>query len=158
MKNKLLKPLLVAGLVVQVLGIWALDYYSGYELRTGVFYAFAAAYAAWHLGLLPAVGTSVVCAVLGYVAEKAAGEVYSEAWIGYANAGSRLAFLLFVTLSISYFRRTIELARQQARAFRGPLPLCTQCARIGDADGQWCDFQTGPAPIKWTQDRAVIEG
>ncbi len=141
MNRSSLKIVPVAFLLVQLIGVGALDYYSGFELAIFPLYAIPVAFSVWYFNSATGIVVSLLCATLSFWADISAGQIYSEKWIRYENAYSILTLFLFVTLSFSYFKRTLRLARNKALAFSGPLPICTGCHKVCGRDGYWSDFE-----------------
>lgn len=142
MKTHQPKPLLLIELLAMVIGVGALDYYAGYELNTRALYAVPVAFATWYFGAVLGVVIAATATGIALWAELATGKVYSAQWIAYANTASPLCVFLFVALSFSYLRRTIDLARKRVQAFTGPLPICASCHRVDGGDAFWMDFPT----------------
>ncbi|WP_438483658.1 hypothetical protein [Oleiharenicola lentus] len=131
---------LVCALLGQLVLIGFFDFYTGYEIKLGALYALPVAFAAWYLRSPAGWLTSLVCALITLWAEVAAGKEYSSTWIAVINTASRLAIFVFIQLSVSHFRRTVNLAKKRLRAFEGLLPVCCACHRVDGGDGFWTDF------------------
>lgn len=132
----------IIALILLIASISAIDYYTGYEIRLPAFYAITVAFATWYLNFVSGICVAVLVAGIELAAEKIGGKVYSAEWIAYLNMVSRFCIYLFVAVSFSYFRRTINLARFRVRAFEGRLGICACCYRVDGAGGYWIDFPT----------------
>jgi hypothetical protein len=142
MNKKVTRPMALFVLVLMVSGVGTVDYLAGYELRLGALYAVTVGFATWYLGLPAGVVCSLITVGIAHWAELAGGKVYNQWWVPYANSASRFSIYLFVALSFGYFRRTIDRAASQLRAFQGRLPVCGCCNRVDGGDGFWMDFPT----------------
>lgn len=119
-----------------------LDIITGHEVRLGALYACPVAFGAWYFGRNWGCIAAIGGAFLSHWVESATGRTYSSEWIAVVNTALRFAILVFVYLSVSYFRRTIDIARQEMKAFSGSVPICCRCHRVDGGDGYWTDFPT----------------
>ena len=119
-----------------------LDYVTGYEISVFVVYvlpiALSVRFFGWRGGSL----VSVFCAVVWVIADVATGHHYSGPWVVYWNALNRLVFFLCVVMGVHYTQATLAVNRKRLLAFSGPLPICTQCHRIGSRQGYWQTFDS----------------
>ncbi|MES2695337.1 MAG: hypothetical protein V4773_17810 [Verrucomicrobiota bacterium] len=135
------RPLLALFLLSLLAGMAYFDVASGHEISVFPLYSIPIGLFAWCFGPWTGFGAALLSTVLWHWADSTSGHVYSEYWISYVNALSRLTFFLLVVLTLSRVKRTIDHSRQKLRAFSGPLPMCTHCRKIGTADGYWQEVQ-----------------
>src|ERR1044072_4000732 len=91
---------IAAGLVI--LGcIGLLDYLTGREISFGVFYFLPIWLVTWHFPLRAGVVFSVLCAVMWLVVDAAGGAEYSNAFVPYWNAATRLVYFLTFAFLLS---------------------------------------------------------
>lgn len=138
-KSRSVSVLLVAATLLAV--AW-LDWVTGFELSTFIFYVLPISLAVWRLGSWAGFFTSLASGVLWVVADVDSGHRYSDSWILWANAGQRLSFFLFVSLSLGYMRRTLLLVRKREELFNRTIPVCSSCHSIGSTDGDYSDPAT----------------
>ncbi|MES2089821.1 MAG: hypothetical protein V4532_07575 [Pseudomonadota bacterium] len=119
-----------------------LDYVTGYEVSVFVVYVLpivlSMRFFGWRGGSLVA----LLCATVWVIADMATGHHYSGPWVVYWNALNRLAFFMCVVVGVHYTQSTLAVNRKRLEAFSGPLPICTQCHRIGARNGYWQTFDS----------------
>jgi PAS domain S-box-containing protein len=133
--------LLIFGLVV-VLGIGAVDHFTGEDVSLEIFYVFPIALSSWWLGLLGGFTTALAAMAVWVVGELLAGQGYSLG-VAYWNGGVRLAFFLIVVVSLSFRRRSHAALRQAEELLRAlfefapdPMILVDEHGRIARANEQ----------------------
>jgi diguanylate cyclase (GGDEF)-like protein len=105
----------IVGLASVLVGLQGLaDYVTGYELSMSLFYVVPVALAAWYGGRAATVAIAGLSCVVWYVADLAAGHLYSHPAIPVWNSMVRLGFFLLSGLLLDALRRT--LGRERARA------------------------------------------
>lgn len=103
-------------LMASVLLLGAIDYLTGSELAFSLFYLFPVGLAAWYVNWNTGVLTSLVAALLWYLADNLARtEPYSQAYIPAWNAGTRLIVFFAVTTMLVALRDALERESQHAR-------------------------------------------
>ncbi|HKB89885.1 MAG TPA: hypothetical protein VKC60_05145, partial [Opitutaceae bacterium] len=76
MNRSSLKIVPVAFLLVQLIGVGALDYYSGFELAIFPLYAIPVAFSVWYFNSATGIVVSLLCATLSFWADISAGQIY----------------------------------------------------------------------------------
>ena len=96
-------------LVLALIGI--VDYITGYEISTSVFYLIPIALASWYASRRYAIAISILCAIVwGYI-DSSSGHPYTHAWIPYWNAFVRFGFFLVVMSLLTTLK--LNLAREE---------------------------------------------
>jgi len=97
-----------------VAAVGVVDYLTGAELSSSVFYALPVAVAAWYGS--PRLGgfLCMAAAATWYVADRANGNVYSAAWIPLWNTGVRLLFFALTTALVVRLRLALDSQRELA--------------------------------------------
>lgn len=136
-----------AGLGICIAGLGAIDYYTGYELNFFVFYFIPVGIAAYALGVVPALGVSVLCAITWAIAEDQSGHTYSSHFLAVWNTMIRLAAFVAIGVAVARIKslldRQTEIAQRlekslaELKILEGILPMCAWCKRIKESDGQW---------------------
>ena len=133
--------------VVCVLVLGLIDWLTGYELNFFVFYFAPVAAAAWFLGLFGSVALSVFSALVWFGADFLSGHTYSSSAYAVWNTMIRLVSFLAIGVSLARLRQAFELERETAKALRKSLsevriletflPICAQCKKIRNQQGDW---------------------
>ena len=110
-----IKPFLVAADILVIAAIGFVDYLSGYEMASSLFYLLPIAFITWSAGRMTGMAVSVLAAAVWMAADAAAGHVYSRPIILYWNAALRLGFFLAVTLLLAALQESLRHERQLAR-------------------------------------------
>ncbi len=92
-----------------------LDYVTGYEISMSIFYLVPVAVAAWYAGRWGGVALGVICCVSWYIADFAAGQLYSHSAIAVWNVFVRLGFFLIISLLVTALRAAYLHQSQLAR-------------------------------------------
>lgn len=100
--------------VCAALVIGEIDYLTGYEVGMGLFYLGPVALAAWGAGRWPGVFVAALCCVIWYVADWAAGAVYSHPAIPVWNALIRFGSFLIVGLLLTTLRQRLRALKRLA--------------------------------------------
>lgn len=139
--------LLALGLLASIVALGYIDYASGHELNFFVFYFIPISWAAYRLGLLPAVGCAVACAIIWAVADRLAEHVYSSPAIAVWNTLIRLTAFIAIGAAVARIRALLhqqaEITRQlqqtaaELKVLQGLLSICASCKQIKEADGSW---------------------
>lgn len=130
---------------VLVLGL--IDWLTGHELNFFVFYFLPVAVAAWFLGLRYAIALSILSALTWYVANDLGGHRSSAHFYALWNTGIRLTAFLAIGCTVAHLRTLLDREREASTALRqimseikvleGILPICAQCKKIRNANGDW---------------------
>ena len=97
-----------------VAAIGALDWATGAELSSSVFYVIPVGGAAWYAGARWGWVACAAAAATWYVADLAAGATYSAAWIPVWNAAVRLAFFVIIADLVWRLRAALDVQRRLA--------------------------------------------
>ena len=134
------------------LGIAWMDWYTGNELSFFVFFFIPVGLAAWYLGRTWMLVESILCAVLWLTADLQSGHTYSAFLFPAWNTMIRLAAFISIGWAISRIRGLLHSEKEKVSALKavmaeikileGFLPICSQCKKIRDADGQWHRLET----------------
>jgi diguanylate cyclase (GGDEF)-like protein len=103
----------VAACGVAIIG--AVDYFTGYEVSLSLFYLGPVALATWYGGRRAGIGFAILCSVVWYSADFAAGAEYSNRAIPLWNALVRLGFFFITSLLLSELRKTLLGQQHLAR-------------------------------------------
>lgn len=108
-------PALIAatGLAL-VVAVGAVDYATGEELSSSIFYVLPIGLAAWYGSRRMGVLVGVAGACTWYAADSAAGAVYSAAWIPFWNAGVRLLFFLLIVELLVRLHQALAMQKELA--------------------------------------------
>jgi diguanylate cyclase (GGDEF)-like protein len=99
--------------VVATFGV--LDYFTGFEISFAFFYLIPVALVTWTAGLRAGVLFSFGCAVTWHAANSLAGETFSNPFVPYWNAATRLGFFLVVAYLLARLRESLGHERDMAR-------------------------------------------
>jgi len=124
-----------------------LDILTGYDLNFFVFYYIPIAIGAWFLGTGAATALSVSSALMWGSADVLSGHVYTSPLYGIWNTMIRLIAFLAIGWTVSRVRalldqehETTETLRQtlsEIKVLETFLPICAQCKKIRDQNGEW---------------------
>lgn len=108
-------PALIAatGLAL-VVAVGAVDYATGEELSSSIFYVLPVGLAAWYGSRRLGVLLGLAASATWYGADLAAGATYSAAWIPFWNAGVRLLIFLLIAELLVRLRLALGLQRELA--------------------------------------------
>ena len=98
---------------VAIVGV--VDFFTGYEVSVSLFYLGPVALAAWYAGRQTGVATAAASCLSWYVADFAAGNVYSHPAIAVWNVLVRLGFFLVTSLLLTALRDSYISQRHLAR-------------------------------------------
>jgi hypothetical protein len=134
-------------IVLIMLGIGCIDWFTGFELRVFAFYFIPVGLAAWSFGLGATVVASVLAALTWFAADLLSQNMYSNPAVAVWNTAILLISLLAIGWAIQKIRASLTAERETAAALRrslaeirvleGILPICAQCKQIRDDGGQW---------------------
>ncbi len=92
--------------LVGVIGTF--DYFTGSEISFAVFYLLPITFAAWYIGLKMGLTLSFLAALTWLVADYATVRSYSQTWIPFWNASTRLVFFIFVAQLLSRLKISLN--------------------------------------------------
>ena len=104
-RSLILTSFLLVGLVGTI------DHITGFELSFAVFYLIPVGYAAWYVGLNVSLVVSLLAASTWLTVDYTAGHTYSQAWIPFWNAFTRLAFFVTVAHLLSALKASLNAQR-----------------------------------------------
>jgi len=133
--------------VASVFVLGFIDWITGYKLNFFVFYFLPVSVGAWYIGYGAAVILSLLCAFVWFFADAMSGHLYESHFYAVWNTMIRLTSFLAIGWSVSKIRALIIHEREISEALRrsmseikvleGFLPICSQCKKIRDEDGDW---------------------
>lgn len=135
--SRLSGPSALAVLMVAVLACGCIDYITGYEVSVFALYLLPIGLGVRLFGTWGGSVVAVACAIAWLVADQLAGHRYGQPWFGYWNALHRLFLFLCVVVGIRYARIAMATGGRLGAEVEKPLPLCTQCHRVGAENGHW---------------------
>ena len=115
--------------LVGVIGTF--DYFTGSEISFAVFYLLPITFAAWYIGLKMGLALSFLAALTWLVADYATVRSYSQTWIPFWNASTRLVFFIFVAQLLSRLKISLNA---QATLLRTDLLTGVKNLRAFEAD------------------------
>ena len=101
--------------VALVLLLGLLDYFTGFEISFAFFYLIPVALVTWLAGLRAGVPFSFACAATWHAANALAGETFSNPFVPYWNAATRLGFFIVVAALLARLRESLGHEREMAR-------------------------------------------
>jgi diguanylate cyclase (GGDEF)-like protein len=108
------KPLVFLGATLLTLGIGTLDWLSGPEYASSIFYLLPIAAASWYIHLRAGVVMAVIGAGVWALADILANATYSSAFVPVWNTAVRLGFFLIVLYLADGYRIKLRTAEHQA--------------------------------------------
>jgi diguanylate cyclase (GGDEF)-like protein len=109
------KPFLALAGLLAIGAIGFVDYLTGYEVASSLFYLLPIAFLTWSVGRKTGLAASALAAAVWMVADARAGLIYSRPAILYLNAALRLGFFLALTLLLAALRGSLRHERQLSR-------------------------------------------
>lgn len=148
MKREALPTWLVAVLIAAaVFALGAVDWCTGYELNFFVFYFVPCAAAGWLLGFPSSVVVAVLSALTWFGADLLSAHTYSSHAFAVWNTTIRLVSFLAIGWSVARVRHALHRERETAESLRRALsevkvleaflPICAQCKKIRNQQGEW---------------------
>jgi hypothetical protein len=132
---------------ISVLVTAFIDYLTGYEIGFFVFYFIPVGLAAWAGGRRVGLLLACTCAVVWLVVDMTTAHPYSSEWYRYENVLIRYAAFVIVALLVAEMKTLLEKERellsrlthalQEVRELRGLLPMCANCKKIRNDQGDW---------------------
>jgi hypothetical protein len=140
----------IAGASVFLLGL--VDWLTGYELNFFVFYFVPVSVGAWFLGFGSSVTLSVLSALVWYGADILSGHTYSSSVYDVWNTTVRLVSFLTIGWSVTRMRdlldrehiaaESLRRALSEVKILEAFLPICAQCKKIRNQQGEWQHLET----------------
>jgi len=109
------KRLLLAMSIIFVVLLGILDYFTGFEVSFALFYLLPVSLVAWFVGKKASFFLAVIAAATWHAANSLAGNIFSNPFIPYWNAVTRLGFFVVVTFTLSRLKLALEHARSLSR-------------------------------------------
>jgi diguanylate cyclase (GGDEF)-like protein len=109
------KALATAGAAALVALVATADYLTGIEVSFALFYLLPVLVATWFAGMGAGLSIAVLAAVAWDVANRLAGQAYSDPLIAYWNDFSRLSLLAAIAWTLTGLRRALERERALSR-------------------------------------------
>ncbi len=134
-------------LIMLVIGF--LDYLTGFEYRTKIFYLMPISYATWFIGKKTGIVFSIWPVLTLLYSVIVSRTNYGNSPIEIWNIAMYLAFFIIVTVLLSKLRTTMQQraglitklqnALNAVKELSGILPICANCKKIRDEEGYWHD-------------------
>ncbi|TNJ38258.1 hypothetical protein FGF66_09695 [Chlorobaculum thiosulfatiphilum] len=151
MNNKPAPSLRMVAVIAGIAMLGGLDWFTGYELSFFVFYFVPIAYAAWRFGLSAAIAAVVLSGISWFLADIFAGHSYSSNFYEIWGTMTRFAAFIAIGWSVARMRQMLDHERQIAEKLRKALseiqvlesflPICAECKKIRDKDGEWTELE-----------------
>ncbi len=109
------KPFLGLAGALAIGAIGFVDYRTGYEIASSLFYLPPIALLTWSIGRRTGIAASLLAAAVWMAADAGAGHVYSRLGILFWNTALRLGFFLATTLLLAALRDSLRQERQLSR-------------------------------------------
>jgi len=150
--RKFRKCIIGSFVVACAIALGWIDWRTGYELNFFVFYFLPVSIAAWYIGLGASVIIAVLCSIIWFSADILSGHSYSSPVVPVWETMMRLLAFLAIGWAVSKIQALLMRERETTKALRvslsevkvlkGLLPICAQCKKIRDAQGQWQYIET----------------
>jgi hypothetical protein len=137
--------------VVSVLVFGVVDWLTGYEMNFFVFYFFPVAISAWFLGLEVSIILAVLSGMVWFVADTLTGHIYSSYIYAVWNALIRLFSFLMIGWAVSRMRHALDREHEakinlermlsKIKVLEAFLPICAECNKIRNREGEWQPFE-----------------
>ena len=108
------KPFWIVAGFALIGGVGILDFLTGYELAFSLFYLIPVALIAWLTSRRLGIVASLVSAIVWFIADIAAGSLYSHPFIYVWNTLIHLSFFVITALLLSTLRKVLEREREIA--------------------------------------------
>ncbi|MCJ7626226.1 MAG: hypothetical protein MUO76_22270 [Anaerolineaceae bacterium] len=97
-------PVLATGSIVFVLFLGLVDHYTGIEFSFSIFYLLPISISSWYVGKNTGIVTSIVSAIVWFIADITAGHIYSSTLYLVWNSIMRLCLFLIISILLSNFK------------------------------------------------------
>ncbi|MBE7211407.1 MAG: sensor histidine kinase [Gluconacetobacter diazotrophicus] len=128
--------LLYANALVQVAVCGIFDYVTGYELAVYPIYAAPILFLVWFGGRLPAAVISVVCTLVWWWADVAAGHAYTNGWFQAWDLVVRLMFFLVVAFAGLAFKENRDTVDARVRLLEHSQRLESEIISVSERERQ----------------------
>ncbi len=135
-----------------VLIIGTADWLTGYELNFFVFYFIPVSVGAWYLGLASSASLAVLSALVWFSVDFLSGHQSASHFHAVWNTTTRLVSFLAIGWSVFRIRellvrerKSTEMLRQalsEIKVLEAFLPICAQCKKIRNQQGEWQNIET----------------
>jgi diguanylate cyclase (GGDEF)-like protein len=109
------RPAVFSVALLGVVLVGALDLVTGYEISLSFLYLIPVSLATWYCGRRAGVGIALLSAATWFVADAAAGHVYSSELIAVWDSVARLGFFVVTVWLLGELGRRLELEKLRAR-------------------------------------------
>ena len=127
----------LALVLVSLLGVGGLDWWSAHEYSVIALYALPVALATRRLGDGMGLCVALLCTLLWVLADVGSGHVPRHAWYVPLNAANRLVYFLVVCRLVHLLNQRERVQAQRLQALTGPLCVCNACQKVSAGDGYW---------------------
>lgn len=134
-------------LTAATLLVFAIDYFTAYQVSTSLFYLVPICLGTWARGRRVGLLLSTISSGFWLAADLLSGHRYDFAVIAIWNACVRLGFFVTITILLSTLKSTLrqrnrviaELERtiREAKTLAGVKPICQHCGRIREGESSW---------------------
>jgi K+-sensing histidine kinase KdpD len=145
------QALRMVAIIVTIAMLGILDWQTGFELSFFILYFIPIAYAAWHIDRRASVGAALLSGVIWFSANYLPGNPYSSSFYEIWNIVTQVLSYLAIALTISSIRQLLDKERQVSEKLREALseikvlesflPICAECKKIRDKDGEWQELE-----------------
>lgn len=144
LKTNWIKAILIL-FIILIFGF--IDWITGYNFNFFVFYFLPVSLAAWVFGPIGAVSVSIFCTIVWFISDFYTGHYYISNWHAVWNTMIRLTSFISIGWTVSKQRSLFDKERDTSQALRKSLseikvletilPICAECKKIRDSDGNW---------------------
>jgi hypothetical protein len=134
-------------LAALVVAVFAIDYLSGYDVSTSLFYLLPITLGTWVISRRTGLVLSLVSAGLWLTADLLSGHHYRNGLIPLWNVSIRFAFFCIIVVILAALQATLEQrdsvigqlekTLRNAKTLDGVRPICHSCRRIRDTEHGW---------------------
>jgi len=131
--------IVLAGCAIWLAVLGWVDRATGFELGLFAFYTAPVGVVAWNLGQRPGIIAAFIASVVWYLADRYAGDRYSNPFYVYWNTG--MHFTTFIINAVTFAKikssldqrheleRALVDAREKLKQLSGLLSICSQCRK-----------------------------
>jgi hypothetical protein len=152
MNNRLPKWAWLIITVAMIITLGVIDWLTGYELTFFVFYFLPVALGAWMLGLEASIALAVLGGLVWFGADVLSGQTYSSHFYAVWNTAVRFVSFLVIGWSVAKLKEMLDRERETAASLRKALsevkvlesflPICAQCKKIRNKEGEWQQLES----------------
>jgi thiamine transporter ThiT len=150
-KQRIASWLRMVAVIAGITLIGILDWVTGYELSFSIFYFMPISLAAWYMSARWAMVAALLSGITWFLADKLAGHTYSSILLQDWNAWSRFISFIAIAGSVARIRQLLDRERQIAaqlkqalseiKVLEAFLPICAECKKIRDKNGDWQELE-----------------